>query len=290
MPPTLFSLGEEVLETYKQVKGGIIKMPYPWDTLNRWTMGLWPGKVTGFVSRPGVGKTFVVIIVGRHLWQQGFRVLLISPEMASVDIAERFFVIDSDVSYLSTVHGTLTNFDLDKLEKSVKEQKNQSGIWVVDTKHGIRPDMIESYIRMLKPDAVGIDTIGRLPFKGDEREVLSQASKWSCYLAATYGVPVFIAHHLGKSAERSVKKGGGSTLGNISWSDDIAKDFDYLFALEQDSDMKQVRRMRIRDLKIRRGIADAPAFHLDWDFDKMKFQEVGSAPVNAPSNFARRGF
>jgi len=56
MPTSVFSLGHTVMETYAKVEAGFSGIALPWETVNRMTMGMWPGTITFFVARPGVGK------------------------------------------------------------------------------------------------------------------------------------------------------------------------------------------------------------------------------------------
>jgi len=53
---TLGQIAPEVLAMYEKTKRGEIGVPFPWPTMTAMTMGLWPGTLTFFVARPGVGK------------------------------------------------------------------------------------------------------------------------------------------------------------------------------------------------------------------------------------------
>lgn len=53
---TLGQIAPEVYELYQRTKKGEIGIPFPWPTMTQMTMGLWPGTLTFFVARPGVGK------------------------------------------------------------------------------------------------------------------------------------------------------------------------------------------------------------------------------------------
>jgi replicative DNA helicase len=53
---TLSQIAPEVLEMYERTKRGEIGIPLPWPTMTAMTLGLWPGTLSFFVARPGVGK------------------------------------------------------------------------------------------------------------------------------------------------------------------------------------------------------------------------------------------
>jgi len=55
----IHSLGDvapDVLAMYERVKRGETGVPFPWQTMTDMTLGMWPGTLTFFVARPGVGK------------------------------------------------------------------------------------------------------------------------------------------------------------------------------------------------------------------------------------------
>ena len=56
MPHNVFENGDGVIELYDKIRGGYAGVMLPWDSINMNTMGMWPGTMTVFVSRPNVGK------------------------------------------------------------------------------------------------------------------------------------------------------------------------------------------------------------------------------------------
>lgn len=53
---TLGDVVDDVWQMYENTKNGVIGIPFPWKIMTDMTMGMWPGTVTFFVARPGVGK------------------------------------------------------------------------------------------------------------------------------------------------------------------------------------------------------------------------------------------
>lgn len=58
----------------------MVGLPTAWQTVTRVTGGFRPGDSWGVAARPGVGKTWVMIVLATHLYQLGLRVLFASME------------------------------------------------------------------------------------------------------------------------------------------------------------------------------------------------------------------
>jgi len=274
MPASLLELGDKVMENYDRAKAGFSGIALPWDTLNEMTMGMWPGTVTFFVARPGVGKTFVAVIAARHSWLLEHRTLIVSPEMSKEEIAERFFVVDAGVNYDNVVRGTLGAWELPKLTDSINSRKGGSGLWIMDAEDDISPKGIEAAIRACKPELVAVDSIYDLRVRGERRDRALIALEWMRRTSKRFSVSMCAFAQQNRAAELSEKKGGGSRLGTIALADEIGQDAHSVFALEQDKDEKADKKIRFKPLKLRRGRWSGDDVVVNWDFEKMDFSEA----------------
>lgn len=274
MPTSMFDLGSGVLEMYQNVAGGYRGVPLPWPTLDNMTAGMWPKTITIFVARPGTGKTQVAVISARHAWLNDIPTLVISPEMSKEEIAERFFTIDSGVSYRDFVQGKISDFVYPKLIQSVEGGEQRDGLWIMDADDDISPMGIEEKIRACKPKLLAIDSMYDLKIKGERRDRVILALEWAKKAAKKFNLAVVGFAQQNRIAELSEKKGGGSRLGTIGLADELGQDPHAVFALEQDKDMKADKVMKIIPLKFRRGEKTKEHVLVDWDFDKMKYLEI----------------
>jgi len=275
MPSSLLAMGDQVLEMYDKVAHGYSGVPMPWPTLNAMTAGMWPKTMTMFVARPGVGKTFLAVIAGRHAWKEGIRTLIVSPEMSRLEIAERFFSVHSSVSYLHMVQGTVSDYEMPKLQDAAASCKTQEGLWIMDAEDDLSPKGIEAAIRACSPGLVAIDSLYDLRIRGERRDKLLVALEWFKGAVKRFDLAGVGFVQLNRAAEISEKKGGGVRLGTIALADEIGQDAHAVFALEQDKDMRADRRLRIKPLKLRRGTAGASeGVGVHWNFDLMRFDEL----------------
>jgi len=277
LPTSLLSLGNVVLENYELMAHGRSGIPLPWKTLSAMTSGMWPKTMTMFVARPGSGKTFVAVIAARHAWLQGHPVLIVSPEMSRVEIAERFFSIHSSVSYQRIVSGTVSDFEMPKLQATVEHCKTQEGLWIMDADDDISPRGIEAAIRACRPSLLAIDSLYDLHIRGERRDKLLVALEWFKGTVKYFDLAGVGFVQLNRAAEVSEKKGGGVRLGTIALADEIGQDSHAVFALEQDKDMKADRKLRFKPLKLRRGSYVGDGVEVHWDFESMEFSEIDTS-------------
>jgi replicative DNA helicase len=277
MPASLLTMGDAVMENYALAAHGRTGVPLPWPTMNAMTAGMWPKTMTMFVARPGIGKTMVAVIAARHAWMNGYRVLIVSPEMSRTEIAERFFAIHSTVSYQRIVSGSVSDFEMPKLQATIDACKVQEGLWIMDSDDDLTPRGIEAAVRACRPGLLAIDSLYDLRIKGERRDKLLVALEWFKNAVKHFDMAGTGFVQLNRAAEVSEKKGGGVRLGTIALADEIGQDSHAVFALEQDKDMRADRKLRFKPLKLRRGTYSGDGVEVYWDFSNMVFSEIDSS-------------
>ena len=274
IPSKIFDLGDQVKAAYLRVKDGYTGIPLPWPSMTDLTMGLWPATATYFVARPGVGKTQVATLIARDTWRSGKRVLIVSPEMSKSEIAERFFIVQANVSAGGIMRGKLDGFSEQKLFDTIKSLEGKDGIYVMDSTDDLSPNGIDAAIAAVKPDLVAVDSIYMIRTKGDKMERTQRAVDWIRQSAKRHQVPFVAFHQLSRQATKDKKQGGGYDTSAIALSDQLLWDAHAVFIMEQDNDMKADRRLKFHVGKLRRGSHDGTPIEVNWDFDAMRFGEI----------------
>ena len=276
-PSTIFKHGQEVIDLYEKVQSGYTGVPLPWPSLTKTTLGMWPKTSTYFIARPGVGKTQVAVLSGRHAWQEpnNRKVLIISPEMSKMEIAERFFVVEANVSANNVLSGTLSAFEFARLKDKVKAMEDLDNLWIMDCEDDLSPAGMEAVIRHCKPDLVAIDSIYMLDFRGDRAERTVRAVDWIRRTAKRFDTATLGFHQLSREAVKGKKSGGiGYEDGAIALTDQLFWDAQAVYIMEQDKDMRGDNRLLIHTSKVRRGKRPTKPLEVHWDFDAMKFGEI----------------
>lgn len=225
-------------------------------------------------------NTFVAVVCARHAWQNGKKVLIVSPEMSKDEIAERFFVIHAGVSYHNVITGQLATIQEQKLKDSIDSVSGSGNLWIMDSDDDLSPKGMEAAIRACQPDMVAIDSIYDIKVSGDRKDRALGALEWMKRCAKDLGFAAVGFAQQNRSAELSEKKGGGARLGTIALADEIGQDAHAVFALEQSKDEKDDKKMSFKPLKLRRGQYKKPKITVNWDFESMVFDEIVEEEVD----------
>ena len=298
---TLAEVAPEVRELYERTKRGETGVQFPWATMTRMTMGMWPGTLTMFVARPSVGKTWTMVLVCLHAaFDQKLKVLLVSPEMNRVEMGERFVVKHGGFNYGDVVSATLGMYAEPQFFKSIEEIQSSpeaANLFILDDEDKLEPAFIEEAIDATGAELVGIDSAYMLKVargdvkkgpgsRGDRQERMVSTVDWMRSMSRRKQKAVCAISQLSrqgrvkKSARETLKKGlgTGGLEDTLAFSDTLFQDCHNLVALFQDDDMKLDRQMLFVPLKARRQAAWS-AVVTRWDMEEMNFEEIGTSVI-----------
>lgn len=309
---TLGEVAPEVLAMYELVKSGKTGVPFPWQTMTDMTLGMWPGTLTFFVARPGVGKTWTAVIMAMHAWKEAkLKVLVVSPELQRVELGERFVSTYGQFAYKDMVSGTLGDLAEQKLIQVTKDLYGGAGdgLYILDDEDRLNSDYIEQAIDSVQPDLVMIDSLYMLRVemgkmksgagsKGDRMERVVETVNWMRGISrrkrsfAPSGLPVVGIHQLsreGRPKREAVQalKSGRSTGGledTVALSDALFWNAHNLFAMYQDPYMRQDKQLMYVPLKARRQ-AKMSSLVIRWDMETMDFSEIGTKVTDGESGY-----
>jgi len=292
----LAEIAPDVLALYERVRRGETGIPFPWPRMTDSTLGMWPGTLTFFVARPFSGKTWVGVILALHAWEQGKKVLFVTPEMSRVELAERMVAKYGNFSHRDMVSATLGTLVEKELEKVVRELEEKGrGIAILDDEEKLNPENIEQAIDAFGPDLTVIDSVYMLKVilgkikkgagsRGDRRERIIDTVEWLRGLSRRKNMPIVgisqlarTGGHLKKEAAQSVKagRGTGGLEDTVAISDEVFWACHNLFAMFQDEYMKQDEQMMFVPLKARR-MAKLCSVVVKWNMTLMEFDEIGT--------------
>jgi replicative DNA helicase len=280
----IFALGAGVKDEYSINESGKIGIPTPWPSMNSMTMGLYPGTNTWFLARPGTGKTWIMLVLALCAWRHGqeagkpVRVLIVSPEMPKVQMAERLFTMLAKVGYGSVVGGTLGAYGKQSFFKVIDESAVNKGIFIIDGADGITPERIELAIEQTCADIVIVDSVYKVKWKERAKdrfenmfEGVDTISSWSKRAWSDGRKLCLIAvSQLNRQADQK----GGKNMSAVALSDNLSWEADNLFFLEQTEDMKADKRLRLLTEKVRRMSQFTPSVTLNWNMETMDFSEL----------------
>jgi replicative DNA helicase len=193
-----------------------------------------PGQLGVFLAYPGIGKSWLALYFAVQAWKQGKTPLIISLEMSETEVRNRAFTIMGEGLWS---HRKLSNgeVELDMLKKWHENKlQGRPHFHIISNDQGgeVTPSVIRGKIDQYKPDFVIVDYLQLMSpnQKSDNETVrMKNLSRELKLMAISEEVPIMAI----SSATPDDAKDLSSvpTLGQTSWSRQIAYDADWVLAL-----------------------------------------------------------
>lgn len=275
----LTAMGDEVWEEYLQRKAGVRGIPLPWPSLDDALLGLWPEDLGIFVARTGVGKTWSGLMIARHAWMQGKRVLFVTTEMSRINVATRFVALHLRLPYYDFRRGRLGEFAEVRVEQEIKALLGQTGFQIVGGGFDFTFPELDAAIDEAEPDLLildgayllrgeGISRTERAASSADEMKRVAQRNRLATVATLQFN--------------RSVKGGDGDTISlqHIAMTDAASWNATFVVGLNRTEDQRRDGQLEMILLKARENALTEPV-KVCWDFQQMKFDEIGKGGGDA---------
>jgi len=256
--------------------------------------GVLPGELFVLVARPGMLKTWFLLMNAFKLWLNGFKVLFVSPEMNTISISRRFVTLAAGLSFNAIKSYSLNDEEYQTLNRFVntlvdKVEMSERFLIVADGFDN-KVTSVGAYIERHRPDVVLIDALYLLRpvgFKGSFWEQVKMVVDEIKRMAVFYNIPIIVTTQLNRAASIAEI----TDLSQVAFSDAIVQDADYVFSLESSEYMPNIddlwggdieryqtahfRAFKLRPLKVRDGLV---GYHLDLN---ISFTHYGLYVVEA---------
>ena len=196
--------------------------------------GIMPGQLGVFLAYPGIGKSWLSLYFAVQAWKQGKSPLVISLEMSETEVRNRVFTIMGEGlwSHRQLSAGEVDLEDLRRWHKNKLEGKPEFHIISNDGGGEVTPSVIRGKIDQYKPDLVIVDYLQLMSpnTKADSEVVrMKNLSRELKLLAISDEIPILA---ISSATPDDVNKlDTVPTLGQTSWSRQIAYDADWVMAL-----------------------------------------------------------
>ncbi len=204
--------------------------------------GIMPGQLGVFLAYPGIGKSWLALYFAVQAWKQGKTPLVISLEMSETEVRNRVFTIMGEGIWS---HRKLSNGDveLDTLKAwHAKHLQGKPEFHIISNDQGgeINPSVLRGKIDQYKPDFVIVDYLQLMApnQKSDNETVrMKNLSRELKLMAIGEEVPIIAISSATPDDANDLTS--VPTLGQTSWSRQIAYDADWVIALgrAQNSDV-----------------------------------------------------
>lgn len=228
------------------------------------------------VARTNQGKSWILEKMATHVWQLGFNIGYISPEMGAVSIGYRFDTLHKNFSNKSLMWGKddISENDYKDYIEDLKTKKNS---FIVATPNDfdrkITVTKLKNWIQQYQLNLIAIDGITYLTDerfnRGDSKTTtLTNISEDLMSLSMEMKVPVLVVVQANRGAVENV---GSPELENIRDSDGIAMNASKVLSIKQTDDGV----LKIEIKKQRFGIVGGK-LNYNWNIDKGDFQWIPS--------------
>lgn len=264
---------KEVYLNRKKNKG-MVGIPTGIPHLDYLLKGLVKETLTTVIAGTGVGKSWLLVLLGAYSMLAGYKVCVFITEMSTELMQDRFEamlfgMMNGALSYNAFKSGNLSaeqeqayfeflDKDLPKLEPLIIESATgiSSVISVIERE---KPDLVLVDGAYLMEDEQGAKD-DWLRVTHITRDLKKAAKGWH--------IPIVI----NSQADKNTSKKTGPELGSIMYTQSIGQDSDNVLALFRDEVMLNDKEMGIRILKQREGTLGKVI--INWDFDRMRFDSI----------------
>lgn len=196
--------------------------------------GITPGQLGVLLAYPGIGKSWLSLYFAVQAWKQGKSPLVISLEMSETEVRNRVFTIMGEGlwSHRQLSAGNIEVDDLRRWHKNTIEGKPEFHIISNDSGGEVTPSVIRGKIDQYKPDLVIVDYLQLMsPNTKSDSEVvrMKNLSRELKLLAISDEIPILAISSA--TPDDVTKLDTVPTLGQTSWSRQIAYDSDWLLAM-----------------------------------------------------------
>lgn len=240
------------------------------DELDQLIQGIQRGEeFMVIVARMGVGKSWLIGKMSSAIWQQGYNVGFVSPEMSANSIGYRFDTLVGNFSNSSLVYGGQLDSDYKKFLKDLKTNNNKFVVTTPkrDFNNKITISKLRNWIKADKLDCLFIDGITYLSDeryrKGDNKTTsLTNLSEDLMSLSVELNIPVITVVQANRQAAGTENT---PELETIRDSDGLGFNATKVIAIKNQDGVLELSVKKNRNGKVGNTIK------YYWDIDKGTF-------------------
>jgi replicative DNA helicase len=258
---------KEEYEKLAAGKGEPDGLPTPWEILTRHTMGIHAGELWFVVARLKTGKTWLLTLFAKTVWEAGKTVLMVSMEMKPKRVEKRFHALAAKLPWNDFRKGMLNPEVREAYFRFLDGLAGRSKMWIYGSDRVKTSRDIEMLIEEVKPDLVVVDGLYFLKGKGDAGwERLNDAVLELQKVAIRKDVPIVASSQFG----RQVGEDDEADAGDVGYAYGIAQAADVLLGIFRSTEDQQQNQMRVKLMESR----DAQKLTLltSWDLTNHDFR------------------
>lgn len=239
------------------------------------------------LARVNQGKSWVLEKICTHIWEIGFNVGYISPEMSALSIGYRFDTLHKNYSNKDLMWGN-KDFDEEEYEKYIENLKSHNNKFVVSTpkdfQNKITISKLRNYVNAYKLDLLAIDGITYLSDergkRGDNKTTtLTNISEDLMSLSIELQTPIVVVVQANRNGVIDKDNEDTPELESIRDSDGISHNASKVISIKQNNDNVLIMQVK----KQRNGrVGDKVSYN--WNANVGEFIYVGGEKKEYTTN------
>ena len=253
---------------------------YPWDALNKITLGARRGELVTFTAGSGIGKSAIVREITHHLLAEGQTVGLLMLEENPKRTALGLMGIELN----KPLHITREGVSDDELKQAFGSTVGNDRLYLYNHFGSSDLDNLLSRIRYLARGCgcnwIVLDHLSIVVSGiegGDERRLIDLTMTMLRTLVEETGIGLFLVSHLKRPEGKSHEEGGKTSLAQLRGSHAIAQLSDMVIGLERDQQGDNPNVTTLRVLKNRFTGQTGEAGFLDYNAETGRLVETTNA-------------
>ena len=195
-------------------------------------------------ARTNQGKSWVLEKIMTHIWQLGFNVGYVSPEMTADSIGYRFDTLNKNYSNKGLQWGN-DDIDIDDYSAYINSLKTHENKFIcstpIDFDKKITVSKLRKYAQSHKLDALAIDGITYITDergkRGDNKTTaLTNISEDLMTLSIELGIPILVVVQANRTGVVDAEQSGTPELESIRDSDGISHNASKVLSIRQDKE------------------------------------------------------
>lgn len=274
--------GERILERYEEYSD--MNMDYgvhtPWEWLTDAIKGWRPGSLNIITAETETGKTWMLCLCALKAVEENERVVMVSMEMPSEEIAERLVCLESGVSYSRYLDGELGQGGVKSVENAIERLRGKDLFRIVDMSSVSSVEDTEMEIMQYAPDLVLVDGIYVM-----NQSKLSRASTWERVMTVAGELKKLAIRRdvavIGTTQfNRDKSSGSSGNISQLAYAKAIGEQADVCISLFQDEDLELNDKLAMDIIKGRHVKKEKKqeGFTVNWDIDGVNFEPEENDP------------
>lgn len=195
-------------------------------------------------ARTNQGKSWVLEKIMTHIWQLGFNVGYVSPEMTADSIGYRFDTLHNNFSNRGLQWGN-DDINVEEYSEYIHSLKTHENVFIcstpIDFDRKITISKLRKYAQSHKLDALAIDGITYITDergkRGDNKTTsLTNISEDLMTLSIELGIPILVVVQANRTGVMDAEQSGTPELDSIRDSDGISHNASKVLSIRQDKD------------------------------------------------------